>query len=83
VTSTPPGAEPIFDGYSFRILATESPKRSFTIVASPVKYGESGIMTFVLNQGGVLEQKDLGPDATSASAAINSFNTNDGWTPAE
>ena len=83
VTSTPAGAAPIFDGYSFRIIAAQSPKKSFTIVASPVNYGDSGIMTFILNQGGVLEQKDLGPSTTSVAAAITSYNPNVGWTPAE
>ncbi len=83
LTSTPPGAAPIFDGYSFRILATQTPKSGFTIVASPVNYGDSGIMTFILNQGGVLEQKDLGPDTKTAAATITSYNPNDGWTPAE
>ena len=76
VTSTQPGAAPVFDGYSFRIITT-SP--GYTVVATPVTYGDSGIMTFVLSKGGKVQQKDLGPN----SAAISSYNANDGWTPAE
>jgi hypothetical protein len=77
VTSTPPGAPPIFDGYSFRIITGQG--KSFTIVATPVTYEDSGIMTFVLSKDGQVYQKDLGPN----SAAISSYNPNDGWTPAE
>ena len=76
VTSTQPGAAPIFDGYSFRITNSKS---GYTIVATPVTYGDSGIMTFVLNKGGEVYQKDLGPSST----ALASYNANDGWTPAE
>jgi Protein of unknown function (DUF2950) len=77
VISTEPGAAPIFDGYSFRIIAGD--KVGFTIVATPVTYGDSGIMTIALNKGGQIYQKDLGPD----SASIASYDPNDGWTPAE
>ena len=76
VTSAQPGAAPIFDGYSFRIITAE---RGYTVVATPVTYGDSGIMTFVLTKGGEIYQKDLGPN----SASITSYDANDGWTPAE
>jgi hypothetical protein len=76
VTSTPPSTAPIFDGYSFRIITGDA---GYTVVATPVTYGDSGIMTFVLSKGGEFRQKDLGPN----SAAISNYNANDGWTPAE
>ena len=44
VESTQPGAAPVFDGYSFRITTGQNNK-SFMIVATPVNYGDSGIMT--------------------------------------
>ena len=66
-----------FDGYSFRIIAED--KVGFTIVATPVTYGDSGIMTIVLSKGGKIYQKDLGPNSVSNA----SYNPNDGWTPAE
>ena len=77
VTSTEPGASPIFDGYSFRIITGD--KSGFTIVATPVTYGDSGIMTIVLSKGGQIYQKDLGP----ASASIASYDPKDGWMLAE
>ena len=76
VTSTQPGAAPIFDGYSFRIIAGRS---GYTIVATPVTYGDSGIMTLVLSKGGKVYQKDLGPKPEP----VASYNVADGWTQAE
>ena len=82
VTSTQPGAAPIFDGYSFRITTGQDGK-SFTIMATPVTYGDSGIMTFILSKGGKVEQKDLGRDTTSLADSTDSYNPNDGWMQAE
>jgi hypothetical protein len=83
VTSTQPGAPPIFDGYSFRILAAKGSKSGFTIVATPVTYGDSGIMTFILSKGGQVQQKDLGTNTVGLAASITGYNPNEGWTPAE
>ena len=77
VISTEPGAAPIFDGYSFRIIPEG--KSEFTIMATPVTYGDSGIMTIALTKGGKIYQKDLGPNSLS----VASYNPNDGWMPAE
>jgi hypothetical protein len=77
VISTEPGAAPIFDGYSFRIITED--KSGFTIMATPVAYGDSGIMTIVLGRSGKVYQKDLGP----ASASIASYDPKDGWMLAE
>ncbi len=40
------------------------------LLAYPAKYGVSGIMTFMVNQQGVLYEKDLGPDAAVAAAIV-------------
>ena len=34
----------------------------FAVVAYPAKYGNSGIMTFIVNQDGKIYQADLGPE---------------------
>jgi len=83
VTSTQPGAGPVFDGYSFRISTPQGRKNGFIIVASPVKYGDSGIMTFVLGKSGVIYQKDLGSDTAGLAASVQNYNSNEGWTTAE
>jgi hypothetical protein len=55
----------------------------FAILASPVKYRDSGIMTFILSREGVVYQKDLGKDTANVAAAIQSYNPGEGWTVAE
>ena len=40
-------------------------------------------MTFMLSRDGVVYQKDLGPMRADLAASINSYNPDEGWTPAE
>ena len=82
VESTQPGAAPVFDGYSFRITTGQNNK-SFTIVATPVNYGDSGIMTFILTKDGQVLQKDLGANTASLVSSIISYSPNQGWMQAE
>ena len=51
----------------------------FAVVAYPANYGVSGVMTFLINQVGVVYQKDLGPDTAQAAAKFASFNPGQGW----
>jgi hypothetical protein len=55
----------------------------FAVIATPVKYQDSGIMTFIVSRDGVVYQKDLGPNTANAAASITSYNPTEGWTPAE
>jgi hypothetical protein len=55
--------------------------RGFAAVAWPATYGNSGVMTFVINQRGIVFQKDLGDDTEQAAKAITSFDPDDSWTP--
>jgi len=65
-----------FKGYFFEILTRQGPNppggeydyivngnmiAGFALVAFPAEYGESGVMTFVVNQQGTVFQKDIGP----------------------
>ena len=83
LASTQPGATPVFDGYSFRITLAQAGSKGFTIVATPVSYGHSGIMTFVLGKDGKVHQKNLGPKTASLTASISSISPGQGWAPAE
>ena len=49
------------------------------MLAYPAKYGVSGIMTFMVNQQGVLYEKDLGQDTASLTAAITKFDPDKSW----
>jgi len=51
----------------------------FALVAFPAKYGASGVMTFIVNQDGVVYQKDLGPDTASLARRMIEFNPDKSW----
>lgn len=51
----------------------------FAFIAYPAEYGNSGIMTFIINQDHVLLQKDLGKDTATTAAAIKEFNPDSSW----
>ena len=85
-----------YHGYLFRLLTSQGPAAQggarsyltdgkltggFALLAYPASYGASGIMTFMINQDGIVWQRDLGADTTKAAAAIDQFNPDDSWTP--
>ena len=93
-----PGETPVIDGYVFRILTAQGDAAKggakpylvdgkmtggFAIIASPAKYGDSGIMTFIFSQEGVVYQQDLGDDTTKVAASITSYNPTGEWDLAE
>jgi DUF2950 family protein len=51
----------------------------FAFVAYPAEYGNSGVMTFTINQDGVLLQKDLGKTTTEVATAMTEFDPDTGW----
>jgi len=52
----------------------------FAFVAYPAEYGNSGVMTFMINQDGVLLQKDLGKTTTEIATAMDAFDPDSTWT---
>lgn len=91
------GASQPFHGYLFRTLTAQGPSApggarnyvtrsglltgGFAMIAWPAQYGASGVMTFLVNQRGIVYQKDLGPGTPSAAAAIQAFDPDRSWTP--
>jgi len=55
----------------------------FAFVAYPAEYGNSGVMTFMINQDGVLLQKDLGKATTEKTTTMSEFDPDAGWSPVE
>jgi len=53
----------------------------FGLVAWPASYGTSGIMTFVVNQDGVVWQKDLGEQTGTVAGAMSVYDPDSTWTP--
>jgi hypothetical protein len=55
----------------------------FAAVAWPVKYGDTGVMTFMVSHDGVVYEKDLGPDTAARAAAMTRFDPDSSWEKAE
>jgi len=87
-----------YRGYRFRILTAQGPAAQggarsyligpsmtagFALIAWPVKYGETGVMSFIVNSDGAVFQRDLGPGTAQAAAAVKVFNPEGGWTPVQ
>jgi hypothetical protein len=53
----------------------------FAFVAYPAEYGNSGVMTFIINQDGALLQRDLGKTTTETAAAMTEFDPDANWNP--
>lgn len=83
-----------YQGYYFRILkgqGADAPDGAksymargkmtggFALVAWPASFGSSGIMTFVVNQDGVVFQKDLGDQTPALAAAMKRFDPDISW----
>jgi len=81
-TSGAPSKSPVFSGYSFRVLNGKT-KAGFTVVATPVHYQDSGIMTFILGRDGVLYHQDLGPQSADPATSIAAYDPTNGWAQAE
>ena len=55
----------------------------FAFVAYPAEYGNSGVMTFMINQDGVLLQKDLGKTTVQTASAMTEFDPDTNWSLVE
>ena len=55
----------------------------FALVAYPAQYDTSGVMTFMVNQDGVVFEKDLGPKTAEEANAIKTFNPDSTWKKVE
>jgi hypothetical protein len=51
------------------------------LLAFPAGYGESGIMSFLVGEAGVVYEADLGEDTLAVAGAIDSFDPGEGWAP--
>jgi hypothetical protein len=84
-----------YHGYYFKILEGQGKNAAggaysyvvkgnmlggFAFVAFPAEYGNSGVMTFVVNHDGKVFQKDLGKNTAKAAAAMKEFNPDKTWT---
>jgi Protein of unknown function (DUF2950) len=52
----------------------------FAVVAFPAVYRSSGVKTFVVNQHGMIHEKDLGPKTTQIASAMKFYDADSTWT---
>jgi hypothetical protein len=55
----------------------------FALVAWPAEWGNTGVMTFIVNQQGKVYQKNLGPKTAKIAGAITTYDPDATWTPAQ
>ena len=83
-----------YHGYYYKILKAQGKHASggaysyvvkgmmmggFALVAYPAEYGSSGIMTFIVNQEGVVYQKDLGKKTKKIAEAMTLYDPDETW----
>jgi len=84
-----------YHGYYYRILSAQGKDApggaysymvkgnmigGFALVAYPAEYGNSGVMSFIINHDGKVFQKDLGKNTASAASAMKEYNPDKSWT---
>jgi len=87
-----------YHGYYFRILTAQGEAAAggaysyivngkmllgFALIAYPARYGCSGVMSFIVNQSGVVYQKDLGSDSTTVARTITQYAPDSSWKKVE
>lgn len=77
------GQGPAAKGGAYDYLIKDRMVGGFAVIAWPVTYGETGVMTFMVNQDGVVYERDLGPDTSVNAAQINLFDPGPGWDKAD
>ncbi|GAU85416.1 DUF2950 domain-containing protein [Bosea sp. BIWAKO-01] len=83
-----------YHGYFYKILKRQGPAApggsmdyvvggkmigGFALLAYPAEYGNSGVMSFIVNQDGTVYQKDLGPRTSRLATRIRSYDPDKTW----
>jgi hypothetical protein len=77
------GQGPDAPGGAYSYLAGGRMIGGFAVLAWPVTYDETGVMTFMVNQDGVVYEQDLGPDTAQKAGNIAVFNPDKDWQKAD
>lgn len=87
-----------YRGYYFRVLHRQGPAApggaldymvgghmlaGHALLAFPAAYGESGIMSFMVGEAGIVYEADLGEDTLAVANAIEAFDPGEAWAPVE
>jgi len=92
------GSPTPYRGYFYRVLTRQGKNApggaksylldgkmmdGFAFVAYPAEYRSSGVMTFIVNQDGIVYQKDLGKKTEVLAKTLKEYNPNSSWQKAE
>ena len=66
-------------GGKYSYLVNDNLIAGFGLVAWPVKYAETGVNSFVVNNAGIVYEKDLGDETEKLAAEITEFSPDDSW----
>jgi Protein of unknown function (DUF2950) len=87
-----------YHGYYFKILTRQGKHApigkynyiinghmiaGFAFVAWPAEWGNTGVMTFIVNQQGKVYQKNLGPKTVNIARAMTAYDPDGTWTLAQ
>lgn len=83
-----------YHGYYYRILMAQGKDAAggaysylvkgkmiggFAVVAYPAEYGNSGVMTFIVNHDGKVFEKDLGANTAGVAKSMKEYNPDKSW----
>jgi hypothetical protein len=83
-----------YHGYFFRVLTAQGPSapggaksyvkdgrmtEGYALVAWPARYGDTGVMTFIVSRDGVVHEKDLGARTDAVARAMKSYDPDSSW----
>ena len=83
-----------YHGYHYRILKAQGKDASggaydylikgrmvsgFALIAWPIRYGDTGVMSFIVSHDGAVYEKDLGPSSDTVARAMTRFNPDSTW----
>lgn len=88
------GSSEPYQGYFYKILTRQGKEAAggaysyfvqaqmiagFALIAYPARYGASGIMSFIVNQDGIVYQKNLGHNTATIATGLKSYNPDASW----
>ena len=83
-----------YHGYYYKILKRQGPNAGggakdyivhghmtggFALLAFPAKYGDSGVMSFIVNENGIVHEKNLGLDTAAIAKGIDTYDPDSSW----
>ena len=87
-----------YHGYLYKILTAQGANapggarsylkngrmtEGYALVAWPAKVGDTGVMTFIVNQDGIVYQKSLGPNTDALASAMKTYDPDSSWQQAQ